>query len=163
MKITITNLKHSESLSEETNAYTAIVLVDGMRAFDASNHGTGGPDMYHPIKGYTGPSESEINDWLKANTPAIEFHDMKLDNTLEMVVGDLIEEKLRDARLKRLLRTKILVIDDKDGEPALYTYKGKPTDQNLGSMRAAILGKKITGRLVNGGDEALLAEARALV
>jgi hypothetical protein len=88
---------------------------------------------------------------------------MKLDNTLEMVVGDLIEEKLRDARLKRLLRTKILIIDDKDGEPALYTYKGKPTDQNLGSMRAAILGKKITGRLVNGGDEALLAEARALV
>jgi hypothetical protein len=163
MKITIANLKHSESLSEETNAYTATVLVDGMRAFDASNHGTGGPDMYHPIKGYTGPSESEINDWLKANTPAIEFHDMKLDNTLEMVVGDLIEEKLRDARLKRLLRTKILIIDDKDGEPALYTYKGKPTDQNLGSMRAAILGKKITGRLVNGGDEALLAEARALV
>lgn len=163
MKITIANLKHSESLSEETNAYTATVLVDGVRAFHASNHGTGGPDLYQPIQGYTGPSESEINDWLKDNTPKIKTYGMELDNSLEIVVGDLIIEKLRDSRLKRLLRTKILVIDDKDGEPALYTYKGKPTDQNLGSMRAAILGKKVSGRLVNGGGEDIMAEARNLV
>lgn len=163
MKITIANLKHSESLSEETNAYTATVLVDGVRAFHASNHGTGGPDLYHPIQGYTGPSESEINDWLKDNTPKIKTYGMELDNSLDIVVGDLIIEKLRDSRLKRLLRTKILVIDDKDGEPALYTYKGKPTDQNLGSMRAAILGQKVSGRLVNGGGEDIMAEARNLV
>ena len=163
MKITIANLKHSESLSEETNAYTATVLVDGVRAFHASNHGTGGPDLYHPIQGYTGPSESEINDWLKDNTPKIKTYGMELDNSLDIVVGDLIIEKLRDSRLKRLLRTKILVIDDKDGEPALYTYKGKPTEQNLGSMRAAILGQKVSGRLVNGGGEDIMAEARSLV
>ena len=165
MKITIANLKHSESLSEETNAYTATILVDGKRAFNASNCGRGGMDIYHPIKGYTGPSESEINDWLKANTPATEFHGMTLDNTLEIVVGDLIEEKLQTTRLKRLLKTKILVIDkDKaSGEPCLYTYKGKPTPETLARMKAAILSGKVSGRLVNDGDEALMEEARKLV
>lgn len=163
MKITIANLKHSESLSEETNAYTATILIDGKRAFDASNCGRGGMDLYHPIKDYTGPSESEIDAWLKANTPPIEFHGMTLENSLELVVGDLIEEKLQTTRLKRMLKTKILVIADDNGEPALYTYKGKPTPETLGAMKAAILSGKVSGRLVNGGDDALMEEARKLV
>lgn len=163
MEITIANLKHSESLSEETNAYTATILVDGVRAFNASNHGHGGPDMYHPIKGYTGPSEKEIDDWLKKNTPPHDFGDLQIENSLELVVGDLVEEKLKDNRLKRLLRTKILVIDKKDGEDVLYSYKGKPTEQALNAMRAAILGGKVTGRLVNESNADVMAEARNLV
>jgi len=139
------------------------VLVDGVRAFDASNHGTGGPDMYYPIKGYSGPSPREVDEWLKDNTPKIESHGISLDNCLEIVVGDLINEDLGRKRLQRMLKTKILVIAQADGEDALYTYKGKPTPEALEAMKAAIASGKISGRLVNGGDETIMAEARKMV
>ena len=164
MIITIANLKHMASLSQETHAYTATVLVDGVRAFEASNHGTGGPDMYHPVKGYAGPDERAVDAWLKANTPKIEAFGMELENSLEIVVGDLINAELGAKRLKRLLSTKILVIDkDKDGGDALYTYTGKPTPEALAQMTAAIAAGRVKGRLVNGGDEAIMTEARRLV
>lgn len=163
MKITISNLKHSASLSQETHAFTATVLVDGVRAFEASNHGTGGPDHYYPIKGYTGPSEKEINDWLKANTPAIKEHGYELENSLEIVVGDLVNDELARKQLKRMLSTKILVIDKDGEENALFSYKGKPTPDALLAMQKAIDAGRIKGRLVNGGDEAIMAEARKLV
>lgn len=164
MQITIANLKHSASLSEETHAYTATVLIDGVRAFEASNHGTGGPDMYHPVKGYSGPSEQEVDAWLKANTPKIEAYGMQLDNSLEIVVGDLINDELVSKALKRMLSTKIVVLDkDDNGQDALFTYKGKPTPEALDNMRRWIAAGKIKGRLVNGGDDAIMAEARKLV
>lgn len=163
MAIGIVGLKHMASLSEETHAYTATITLDGARAFEGSNHGHGGCDMYHRVKGYTGPSDVEVDAWLKANTPKIETHGMELDNCLEIIVGDLINEQLGDKALKRMLSTKIVVIDKTDGgEDALFTYKGKPTPEALTSMRAAIASGRIKGRLVN-GDDAVMAEARKLV
>lgn len=163
LAIGIANLKHMPSLSEETNAYTATVLVDGVRAFDASNHGQGGCDFYHRIKGYEGPDAYEIDAWLKVNTPKIPSHGMQLDNCLEIIVGDLLEAEVSRKRLTRLLSSKLLVIDEKDGEPALYTYKHKPTQQNIEAMRKAIADGKVKGRLVNGGGEEIMTEARGLV
>lgn len=147
----------------ETNAFNATVLVDGDRAFEASNHGTGGADHYHPVKGYTGPSEKEINDWLKANTPAIKEHGYELENSLEIVVGDLVSDELARKQLKRMLTTKILVIDKNGEDNALFSYKGKPTPEALLAMQKAIDADRVKGRLVNGGDEAIMAEARKLV
>ena len=163
MTIGITGLKHMASLSEETNAYTATILLDGVRAFEGSNHGHGGPDMYHVLKGYDGPSPEEVDAWIKATMPSYHFQGMDLDQSLEMVVGELVESELRTKRLKRLLSTKILVIEKVDGEDGLYTYKGKPTPEALESMRKSIAAGKIKGRLVNGGDEAIMAETRKLV
>jgi hypothetical protein len=164
MKIAISGLKHSASLSQETHAYTATVLIDGVRAFEASNHGTGGADAYWPVKGYAGPSEAEVNAWLAANTPPYEGHGTTLDNCLEFVVGDLINEQLTSRALKRMLSSRIVVLDKgEDGNDALFTYKGKPTPDALARMGALIAGGKVKGRLVNGGDDALMAEARRLV
>lgn len=163
MQITIANLKHSATLSEETHAYTATILVDGVRAFEGSNHGTGGPDMYHPVKGYTGPSPREVDEWLKTNTPKITGHGMEIDNCLEIVVGDLINDALRTKMLKRMLTGKILVIQQDQGQDALFSYKGKPTPENIASMRRHIADGKIKGELVNGADDAVMAKALQLV
>lgn len=163
MKIGITGLKHSASLSEETHAYTATVTVDGVRAFSASNHGTGGADMYRRIKGYTGPSDIEIDAWLKVNTPKQKSHDYELDNCLEFIVSDLINDELTRKALKRMLTGKILVIEKDNGQDALFTYKGKPTPENLEKMRRAIAAGQVKGRLVNEADEATMAEARKLI
>src|SRR3546814_1760777 len=67
MEIALKAIKIHKGRSEETYCYTATVLVDGIPAFHASNHGHGGCDNYQPVPGYKGPSELEISAWLKAN------------------------------------------------------------------------------------------------
>ncbi len=44
MKIELKKVKHAAFLSEETEAYSAEVYVDGKRAGSSSNEGHGGPD-----------------------------------------------------------------------------------------------------------------------
>ncbi len=163
MTVSITGLKHMASLSEETNAYTATILLDGVRAFEGSNRGHGGPDMYHRLKGYEGPDPEEVDAWLRATMPTERFDGMDLEQSLETVVGDLVESELRTRRLKRLLSTRILVIDKAEGGNALYTYKGKPTPENLQAIRTSIAAGRTKGRLVNDGGEAIMTEALALV
>lgn len=53
MKIELKNIKEVKSLSEETPCFTATVYIDGKKAGVVSNHGTGGPNNYHPNTLYT--------------------------------------------------------------------------------------------------------------
>lgn len=47
MNIELKKYKPSPRLSEETLAFTAEIWIDGKKAADVSNHGTGGPNNYH--------------------------------------------------------------------------------------------------------------------
>lgn len=158
MKIEVRNLKHMASLSEETHCYTATIYIDGQKAFEASNHGHGGPDMYHPVKGYTGPTEQQVDEWLKVNKPLTgQYAD--LDNSLEIEVGEQINAILGKRVLDRMLRTKLVVlVEDKQGKPALATYpaKFKPTAENIAKLKAR-------GETVVNGDAALEQRALELV
>lgn len=49
MNITLTNFKYIKSLSKETNAFSANVIIDGKLAGTVSNHGHGGANMYNPF------------------------------------------------------------------------------------------------------------------
>lgn len=125
MRIEIKALKVMASLSEETACYTAMIYVDGVKAFAASNHGTGGPDFYQPVKGYAGPSEAEIDAWLAANVPPLDCSDIGLEPmamTLELFVGKLIEETETRKAFDRKLRAKVLTFED----GALMQWKAKP-------------------------------------
>src|SRR3546814_10802929 len=104
MAIALKALKIHKGLSEETYCYTATVLVDGIPAFHASNHGHGGCDNYQPVPGYKGPSELEISAWLKANKEPCISHGMSLEYDLELMVGELLEHHERTATLARMLR-----------------------------------------------------------
>src|SRR3546814_9580900 len=116
MAIALKALKIHKGLSEETYCYTATVLVDGIPAFHASNHGHGGCDNYQPVPGYKGPSELEISAWLKANKEPCISHGMSLEYDLELMVGELLEHHERTATLARMLRTKIVVLVDNRSE-----------------------------------------------
>lgn len=165
MQITLKSLKIAKSLSEETTAYTAIVLVDGRPAFHASNHGHGGCDMYHPVQGYTGPTEAEINAYLAANEPPMTFDDIGHPEMtpspcdLEMFVGRLIEQQERRQILDRLLKRAVVVIGDNKGHPALFSYKAKPTPENLNLLRS----KNKPDQTIVNGDAAAYERALALV
>lgn len=65
MNLTLTSIKYLESLSEETPAYTATVLLDGKPFCHVSNHGHGGCDMQHMIAPFTDADMKKAIDFLK--------------------------------------------------------------------------------------------------
>lgn len=158
MKIEVRNLKHSASLSEETHAYTATIYVDGKPAFNASNHGTGGPDMYHPIAPFTWEDEKRIDEWLKANKPPHTDYGMTIEHSLEIEVGDQINQILAKRQLDRMLKKKLVVIVEEKGQVALATYPAKfaPTHERIAQLKAR-------GEKVVNGDPELEAKALELV
>lgn len=136
MKIELKSLKVSKSLSEETTAYTATIVIDGVPAFHASNHGTGGPDSYHPIAPFTYADEKRIDEWLKVNRKPSESHGITLEYDLELEVGDLIAKDECSKALKRMLKAKIVVLGEDKGKPTVFTYKAAPTPQNIAAIKA---------------------------
>lgn len=163
MQITLKSLKIAASLSQETTAYTATILVDGKPAFAASNHGTGGSDFYSTLPGYTGPSEALINERFKAKGMKVDMSAYgcdDLDMTLELFVGDLIEQHQRTKRLDRMVKSKIVLIGEHKGAPALFTLKAAPTAEKVAQMIVVAAAK---GQTVVNNDPAAYARALALV
>lgn len=87
MKIELRRINHNPKLSEETEAFTAEVWIDGECAFEARNQGQGGCDLYRQVGRWT---EAEVNAWLKANRPIRPFEGLTLQHDLEAEVGDLL-------------------------------------------------------------------------
>ena len=138
MQIDVQNIKFQRGHGD-SECYTATVYVDGQKAFQASNDGWGGPDQFLPLNGYKGPSALEINDWIKANTPQIEVFGRKIDNSLDIVVGDFLAAKHKEADAKKaqrsfdnLLKKKILGF--KGGK--LVSWKADPSAANLQKVKA---------------------------
>ena len=128
MKIEIKNIKHSEFASEETHCFEATVYVDGKREFIASNDGHGGPDNYHPLKGGSGKQVwdrvKEINDILSQEQVDV-MGDGKhfISNSLEIVIGDLMNLHLGLKNIKSKLRRRIMAVN---AEGVVYEYKADP-------------------------------------
>lgn len=153
MIITIKNLKVAEFLSEETLAYSATIYVDGAKAFAASNQGHGGCDMLHTLPGYQGPSEREVSAWLKANRPAHTSHGITLEHDLELEIGELIAKQQAEAKVRRLLKSRICVL--KDGALHTYPTKYKPTPANLAAVA------KQGHHVLNGDDDGFADAVKA--
>ena len=117
MKIELKNIKVIESMSDETNCYTASLYVDGTKIGEVSNHGHGGCDEFH------GDFEAfqKAETWLKENHPEVELwegHTTPMD--MELYCGDIIETWRLTKALKRDLKGKVL-----------FTEPGKPGVQAL--------------------------------
>jgi hypothetical protein len=164
MKIELKNLKTLASLSEETHCYTATIYVDGKPAFEASNHGHGGPDMYRPIAPFTYEDEKRIDEWLANSKPIIgsgtrpDGSTWELRHSLEIEVGELINNEIARKRLARMLKAQIVVLVDNKGQPALATYPKRfaPTPANIATIRGR-------GETVVNGNVDLEQKALALV
>ena len=109
MEIELRRVSYSAALSQETAAYSAEIWIDGELAFHARNQGTGGVDLYHQVGRWT---ESEINAWHKANRPPRHHDDIVPEHDLEIEVGDLLLRAVEGRRLKRLLRTNLVTIEN---------------------------------------------------
>lgn len=116
MKITLKNVKHYESMSEETDCFEASLYVDGKKVGRVSNRGTGGSNDYH-LDDFS--LEKKLDDWCKTNLPKWKMSDTfsdgddeENDTNLEIYIGELLESYLKTKELKKHLAKSVLVVDD---------------------------------------------------
>lgn len=168
MKIELKALKIASSLSEETTAYTATVLVDGQPAFDARNQGHGGCDLIRPLPGYKGPSEAEINAWLAVNEAPDGPHepdpakrapyDIGSACDLERFIGREIARVEENKEWARVVSKVALLVN---GQIRTYSKaKFPPTPANLERIRQQIASGAIKGELINGADDDVTRRAK---
>lgn len=136
-RIALKSLKVSHRLSEETTAYTAVVALDGKPVLHASNHGTGGPDLYRRHERATPELERalfalarELNhaeppDYMTEIHGSLEGARAALakdgdDTALERIVGRLLDAHEEAREIARLARKHIVFRHDRK----LYTIKG---------------------------------------
>lgn len=165
MKIELKKLKVSKQFSEETTAYTAEIHVNGKLAFHASNRGHGGPDMFYPAQGYTGPTIEEVTAYLgESQAPEGPFesdpstrapHDVGSNCDLEQYVTRQISHIEATRRLNTLARKAILQLEgDK-----IFKFKLEPTEKNIARLRAQNPDICIVN---NAGPETIKAALKAL-
>ena len=114
VKIELKSIKHSEFASDETHCYEANLYVDGVRWGVVSNHGHGGPDDFHGEGGRNYGDLPALNERIAADYPRITFgdDDEGMNASLETVCGDLVNQFLRERRLRSLLNktAKVMVL-----------------------------------------------------
>lgn len=107
MKVTLKNVKFSEHMSEETNAFTADVCVDGVRCGYAKNDGRGGCT---DVRAYGQDSknlrlfygcEEHLKTLPEINIGTEEVPFMVQSN-MENVVDQLFEQWLKEKETKKL-------------------------------------------------------------
>jgi hypothetical protein len=93
MQIELKNIKFSEALSEETNAFVADVYVNKVKVAYAKNDGHGGCTFYHAYLG-KGEVVKQAEDFCKA-LPPLKYGGMELPMSLEMKIDNLLSDWLK--------------------------------------------------------------------
>lgn len=94
MKIELKNVKFYERMSEETNAFTADIFVNGKNVGYAKNDGCGGCTNYQ----HNSAKDREIIDAAEKyclTLPPINYGTFKVDMNLENKIDQLFEEWLK--------------------------------------------------------------------
>jgi len=124
-RITLKNIKHAAFASQETDCYEASVYFDDKKVGTVSNDGHGGCDYEYPTDK---AAWKKMEDYI-STLPKEEQYG--LDQSLELICGDLVNEWLTAKDLKRALSKKVLF--QKIGKEGLFQTKparNKETLQN---------------------------------
>ena len=94
--IGIKNLKYCEWMSRETNCFKATVTVDDEDFCMAEDEGSGGMTYFYPIDSNNYKPIDELEQWCIDNLPKWRSEYIKdpMDTTLDIVIGQLVEDKL---------------------------------------------------------------------
>ncbi len=107
MKIELKNVKFSEAMSEETNAFTADIYADGKKIGYAKNQGHGGSTDYHHEydenieKNKANRKALEKAEDYCAKLPQIDYGTFKIDSNLENQIDLLFEAWLSNKDKKK--------------------------------------------------------------
>jgi hypothetical protein len=100
MEIKLKNIKFSEHLSEETNAFTADIFVNGKKVGYAKNDGHGGCTFYNAYEGKRELVKEAEQFCL--GLPPIKAYGTELKMNLEFKIDLLLEDWLKEKDQKRL-------------------------------------------------------------
>lgn len=112
MKITLKSIKYAAFASEETNAYSATLCVDGKKIGTVSNQGHGACDTFRG----DWDAHKKADEWCKANLPKwAAYGDTNLTNetNLEMHCGNLLDTFLVTTDVKRALKKRFFSANPK--------------------------------------------------
>lgn len=124
-KIELKKIHTDSRLSEETNCYSAELLVNGVKVGTVGNHGHGGCDEQHidPKSGWT---IEKIDAECAKHYPPLDMSKYKMENSpanLELVCGNIVDRHLTMKSHRRAMAKSILVIVG-DGTISQFSYKG---------------------------------------
>ena len=106
MKIELKNIKHYESMSEETNCFQATIYIDGKRAGEASNRGYGDPINITPYE-----LHKAINQYA-STLPPLDYEGMQIEQDAEIIIGNLLNDWLLSQDLKKLMSGRVVFLKD---------------------------------------------------
>jgi hypothetical protein len=107
MKIEVKKIKHARSLSEETNAFTAALYVDGEHVADCKNSGQGGQtDIYPKYDTNTEKRQHYREVILKAEAfcKTLPKYEGNLSMSLDFYIDLEIEKDLRKSDINRVIK-----------------------------------------------------------
>lgn len=151
VKIELKKLKLYPALSEETQAYSAAIFLDGRHIADVHNDGHGASDNVRPKAPFTYDDLLALEKRIAAEHPPLKssITGEDLPYTLEMLCADLIHRADVEKRLARAMKSKIVAIID--GELCEFSFKGvrSLTPDRYDQMKAALLIKRPGAAILN--------------
>ncbi len=125
MKIELKSVKFSEALSEETNAFTANLYINGKKVGYCKNQGHGGCTDYYPDKPEHRQVIADAEAYCKT-LPDINYGTFSIKNNLEHTIDQLFEDWLKAKETKKLERKmKTHVIAGVPNANSYYQWKYK--------------------------------------
>lgn len=119
MKVELKKFKHYPRLSQETDAFSAELWIDGKKAANASNSGTGGCDELHFSDRKV---EKAFYDYCKS-LPPVQSKYGPLEMNSDLFLGQLIEKLIMKKQLENWCKHSV-VYRHKDTEKGSW-YKSK--------------------------------------
>lgn len=104
MKIELKNIHYSAQLSEETNAFSAALYIDGFKAGVVANHGRGGSTDYRATtqKGKELLAQAEIYcGTLPPFTYSYEGKENRIAMDLEMYLEQIVDDHVKGKELQK--------------------------------------------------------------
>ena len=150
MKIELKSIKFSEAMSEETNAFTANLYINGKNVGYCKNQGHGGCTDYNANEPEDWKTIKEAEAYCKA-LPKVKYSNMEFDQSLESVIDQLLEDWLKAKEVKkqeRKMQTCILVGVPDGGSYGVYNFKTALSNVPVGQLNASIL--RIKSKLETG-------------
>jgi len=152
MKIELKNIKFSEAMSEETNAFTADLFINGKKVGYCKNQGHGGCTDYNSYEPENRKVIQEAEAYFKS-LPKVkeEKYNFEYQPTLEYAIDEQLENWLKARYEKKMERKmlKAIFIGQPNSDPrSYYGFKVPLSTIPLPQLQASV--DRIKAKLTNG-------------
>ncbi len=160
MEIELKTVRHYPKMSEETNAFSASLHIDGKPVGDAGNDGKGGPTWYRAAHPDYWPLIQKAEEYCKTLPPFVfgkgTPEQFEVPSDLEGVIDDLFEQHLSELEQKKYRKkmekdmlTGILYGDDKEYFKISFPIKGTRKSLDIAGMLKESKGREFIKHVIS--------------